>query len=126
MYRQYKHANQESQGAIEQWHDRVEANFWCTAELKLQGCLRNLIVGRLVLSAIQKAQLIPNSHVMSVADKDGKKSAWVTCQTHPMRFHEVIGWDTNHHSHHALVDTPSKGTYVNTSSTKNYGLQGRR
>ncbi|KAL3675587.1 hypothetical protein R1sor_025535 [Riccia sorocarpa] len=121
-YRMYAHANQESQGSIERWHatlkqylrgskkgkmsrrvvwlvsmltDKIEPFYYCSAELKQQGHLRNRIVASLVIAAIRKARDIPITDVIQCVEQNGKKIALVTSQSRRDCLHEVRGWDSD-------------------------------
>ncbi|KAL3685941.1 hypothetical protein R1sor_003963 [Riccia sorocarpa] len=121
QYRDFKHNNQNINGAIERWHrtlkvhlrasrkgrpnrrvswllhilvDVIENYYWCLASLKQQGHIRNSIVHKLLLSAIENARTIPDEHV-SVHVIDGKNCAFVRSQNKPWQQHEVTSFDSD-------------------------------
>ncbi|KAL3679342.1 hypothetical protein R1sor_022298 [Riccia sorocarpa] len=121
QYRDFRHNNQNINGAIERWHrtlkvhlrasrkgrsnrhvswllhilvDVIENYYWCLASLKQQGHIRNTIIHKLVLSAIENARTIPDEHV-SMHVIDGKNCAFVRSQNKPWQQHEVTSFDTD-------------------------------
>lgn len=121
-HRNYAHANQDSNGGIERWHstlkthlrasrknkgnrtvswlitmltDTIESFFWCSAELKHQGRLRNQIIGRLVLAAIRKAKDIPDDNVTMYKSEEGMTMGRVISCNNSQRAHEINGYDTH-------------------------------
>ncbi|KAL3692757.1 hypothetical protein R1sor_006408 [Riccia sorocarpa] len=89
-YRCHKRANQNTTGAVERWHATLKAHirssrftrtqrrlswlvqllsttielyYWCSAELKLQGRIRNRVVEDQVVTVCIKAKSIPDKHV---------------------------------------------------------------
>ncbi|KAL3699913.1 hypothetical protein R1sor_017935 [Riccia sorocarpa] len=121
-YRNYPHSNQDSQGSIERWHatlkqylrgskkgkmsrrvvwlitmltEKIEPFYYCAAELKQQGVIRNRIVAGLVLAAIRSAQKIPDINVIRMPAQNGTKVSLVASESRPSCLHEVMGWDTD-------------------------------
>ncbi|KAL3688380.1 hypothetical protein R1sor_014689 [Riccia sorocarpa] len=134
-FREFKHNNQNTNGAIERWHrtlkvhlrasrkgksnrrvswllhiliDTIENHYWCMASLKQQGKIRNNIMKELVVTAIEHAETIPDQDV-SMHIIDSKKCAFVRSQTRPWQQHEVTSFVTD-----SAACTCSQGAQGNT------------
>ncbi|KAL3683486.1 hypothetical protein R1sor_001508 [Riccia sorocarpa] len=118
-YRNHKGSNQNTTGAVERWHSTVKAHirssrmskvmrklswlvvlltstielyFWCTAELKYQGRIRNKVVEDQIVTVCVKAKTIPDSMVMT--ELDGSKVRVFQSSSKPDTCYTVMDWTT--------------------------------
>ncbi|KAL3697329.1 hypothetical protein R1sor_011405 [Riccia sorocarpa] len=119
-YRKHKRSNQNTTGAVERWHTTLKAHircsrmtkvmrklswlvvlltstielyFWCCAELKYQGRIRNKVVEDQIVTVCVKAKSIPDSLVTTV-ELDGTIVRVFTSNSNPDTSYTVIGWAT--------------------------------
>ncbi|KAL3693014.1 hypothetical protein R1sor_006665 [Riccia sorocarpa] len=117
----FKHNNQETNGAIERWHqtlkthlraerkwksgrqiscllhvlmDEIESLYWCLAQLKKQGRICNRIRQQYALTTIKNARAIPDSSV-NFTIIDGTNCAFVQSLSTTGKVHEVIAYHTD-------------------------------
>ncbi|KAL3696718.1 hypothetical protein R1sor_010794 [Riccia sorocarpa] len=120
-FRNFRHNNQDTNGAIERWHrtfkshlsaernwktgrrvswllhiltDDIEALYWCLAQLKVQGRMCNRIKGKYALTAIENARSIPDNMV-TIEQLDERNCGFVRSVSNPDKVHEIVGFDTD-------------------------------
>ncbi|KAL3686359.1 hypothetical protein R1sor_008933 [Riccia sorocarpa] len=119
-FRNHKRNNQNTTGAVERWHSTLKAHirssrmtkamrklswlvvlltstielyFWCYAELKVQGRIRNKVVEDQVVTVCVKARSILDSSVTTV-EVDGLQMRLFQSLSNPDTCYTVMDWKT--------------------------------